>query len=475
MAEFELKMKENDRGQQFGLTVTAFLFPIWGIAVPSALVLFVVLLLRLPSNVPLWSALIIISCMALCTAIGAICTFLFEDDTIRVSKEGLSFPLKYFQSCRSRLQYGWSELASLHLKWKREADLSPEDTMMLAFKNGALVNLPLFRFTDADLEQFFIAFESCSTHCERDAELDDLEYALQQSNAKERQVSFTQIWEKSLARRFSGATFAPLEPGSTLGAGRYNILRQLGFGGFSAVYLARTRNGDNVVLKESVFGQSEQISDKATELFKRELEILGKLDHGNIAKVHDYFIENGRHYISMEYFAGTDLSKLISSEGAQAEACVINWAQQLADILLYLHSQSPPVVHRDISPDNLLLRADGSLALIDFGAAKEIAASFTGTIIGKQAYMAPEQLKGKPTEQSDIYAFGATMHFLLTGKHPVALEVSAPKNEKASVSANFNKLIMQCTQQDKDMRPSADDIVGLLHSYNSELEKGQKL
>jgi predicted Ser/Thr protein kinase len=473
VAEFELKMKENDWGQQFGLMLSAFLFPVWGVAVPSALVLFVILLLRLPSSVPLWSALIIMSCLALCTAIGAICTFICEDDTIRVSKEGLSFPLKYFPTCRSRLQYAWSELASLRLKWKRNADFCPDDKMMLAFKNGALVNLPFFKFTDADLEQFFIAFESCSNHCERDAELDDLEYALQQSNAKDRQASFTQIWEKSLARRFSGATFAPLEPGSTLGNGRFNILRQLGFGGFSAVYLARTSSGDNIVLKESVFG--EQIADKATELFKRELEILSKLDHSNIAKVQDYFIEAGRHYICMEYFAGTDLSKLISSQGAQEEERVINWAQQLAQLLLYLHSQSPQVVHRDISPDNLLLRADGSLALIDFGAAKEIAASYTGTIIGKQAYMAPEQLKGKPTEKSDIYAFGATMYFLLTGTHPRALEVSAPKNEKPSVSANFNALIMQCTQQDEVLRPNAQALVECLRSYKPELATEQQL
>jgi len=107
------------------------------------------------------------------------------------------------------------------------------------------------------------------------------------------------------------------------------------------------------------------------------------------------------------------------------------------------------VVHRDISPDNLLLVQTGSLALIDFGAAKEIAASFTGTIIGKQAYMAPEQLKGKPTEQSDIYAFGATMHFLLTGKHPWRLKFRHLKMRKLPSQQIFNKLIMQCTQQDK--------------------------
>ena len=141
-----------------------------------------------------------------------------------------------------------------------------------------------------------------------------------------------------------------------------------------------------MVLKESVFPQTDDIRSKAEELFKREAAILSKLDHESIARVSDYFIENGRHYLVMEYIEGTDLNRLMLNEGPQPAQRVMNWAAQLTHTLSYLHGLAPPVVHRDISPDNILLKKDGALALIDFGAAKEIAGSFTGTIIGRKAH-----------------------------------------------------------------------------------------
>jgi serine/threonine-protein kinase len=214
-----------------------------------------------------------------------------------------------------------------------------------------------------------------------------------------------------------------------------------------------------VVLKESVFPQDEQVLSKAEELFKREAEILSKLQHPNIAAVHDYFIENGRHYLSMEYIEGTDLNRIVLREGAQSPEKVQNWAVQLAGILEYLHGLSPPVVHRDISPENILLRADGSLALIDFGAAKEIASNFTGTIIGKQSYIAPEQFRGKPSAKSDVYALGATLYYLLCAEQPQSLAVSLPAEKRQGVPDELNDLVRRCTQLDERERPDAETII----------------
>ena len=99
----------------------------------------------------------------------------------------------------------------------------------------------------------------------------------------------------------------------------------------------------------------------------------------------------------------------------------------MANILQYLHSQVPPILHRDFTPDNLIIKDDGSLCLIDFGAANEYVGRVTGTMIGKQCYIAPEQLQGKASPASDIYAMGATLFFVLSGEDPLPLSASKPE------------------------------------------------
>lgn len=464
MAEFELRMKENNPAQAAGLLAMAVLFPLWGLAIPGGLILFIILLLSLPANVPIGLALAVVAGLALTSIICAVITFFLEDDQIRISKQGLSFPLSYFSCLKMKLQRSWDDLTDLKLKWQRESKFNEQDSMLLIFRGGGMARLPLHRFADSDLEQFFIAFESCASGCQRDADLDDLEYALQTRKTGSL-PSYTQLWERSLSNRFSGATFTPLEPGSKVH--QYHILRQLGFGGFAAVYLARSNNGNNVVLKESVFPQNDNTLSKAEELFRREAAILSRLSHPNIARVYDYFIENDRHYMCMDYIEGTDLNRLLLREGPLPVAKVLDHAINLAEILSYLHGLSPPVVHRDISPENLVIRSDGSLALIDFGAAKEIASSFTGTIIGKQAYIAPEQFRGKPGTASDIYAMGATLYFVLTGKSPEPLTSSSPLACQPEIPQELDKLIAACTQIDETIRPDANEVLAQLNRIKS--------
>ncbi len=111
---------------------------------------------------------------------------------------------------------------------------------------------------------------------------------------------------------------------------------------------------------------------------------------------------------------------------------------------MYLHSQNPPVIHRDLTPDNLVLRVDGQLVLIDFGAANAFVGTATGTMVGKQSYMPMEQLRGKSVPQSDIYSLGGTIYFLLTGRDPTPLEVSQVKSGTI-LPTSLNPLLAKCT------------------------------
>jgi len=445
----------------------ALLFPLWGVAAPLTLVLFIFILLKLPANIPIPYALslsvLMLLGIALCAAIAIIC----DDDTLRVNKDGIRFPVKFLSDLKGRNQRTWEELASLGLKWKRNDKFSADEHLDFIFQDGGVARLRLQQLNLTELEQFFIAFEACAYKCERDADLPDFERAVQNHKQGNR-ISYTELWEKSLANRFCGTNFVPLELNNRLQSGRYEILKQLAFGGFAAVYLARPEAGGFVVIKESNLQDSEEAQKKAGELFAREASILRSLVHPNIARVRDYFIENGRHYIVMEHVEGIDLGRLVLKEGPQPAQTVIEWMLQVASALKYMHEQEPPVVHRDLTADNLVLKPDGTLVVIDFGAANEIVGNFTRTIVGKQAFMAPEQFKGKPSTKSDVYSLGASAFFLLTGKEPEPLSPSRPSSIVVSVPEALDDLIAVCTAIDEKSRPDCASLIDHLSKLQSE-------
>jgi hypothetical protein len=469
LAEFELQMKYTTRPIQVGMRAIALLFPFWGVLLPVLLITFIVLLLRLPANIPLASSLFIIATMLSGIVLCSFLALYLEDDLIRVSKEGLAFPLRLLPGLKYRREFAWKDMTSIQLQWQRSASFSPEDTLTLFFANSGYARLFLNRLKLEQLEHFFIAFEACAFKCERDAELSDFEQAVQTKKLGS-PYSHTELWQKSLSERFTGATFVPLEPGANLQAGRLQIMRQLAFGGFSAIYLARNVEGKFVVLKESNFPASNDETDKASQLFEREASILSKIDHPKISRVIDYFIENSRHYLVMAHIEGIDLNRLTTQTSQHSEQSILNWALQLAEAISYLHSQTPPVVHRDIAPDNVILKPDGTLMLIDFGAAKEIVQECTGTVVGKQSFMAPEQFQGKPCLKSDVYSFGATLYFLLTGRNPEPLtqsfsdEIARKPNAEKQDLKNLRYLIFRATAFDADDRPEVREIVDSLRS-----------
>jgi len=274
-------------------------------------------------------------------------------------------------------------------------------------------------------------------------------------------LSYTSIWTDALESQFAATNFVPLKTTSKLQDGRYEVRMQLASGGLSAVYLAKLVPNSRVVLKESVLPSDtdDKTRAKAKELFEREGRLLSRLSHPQIAKVLDFFVEDGRDYIALEYIPGVSLRQFIKSDNFRDEKTIVAWAAQMADILLYLHELDPPIVHRDLTPDNLLARDDGKVALIDFGVSNEFISQATGTLVGKQAYISPEQFRGKAEPRSDVYSFGATLYFLLTGEDPEPLSVSRPKQVKPEISPYLDELVAQCTDMDVEKRPDARMIL----------------
>ena len=204
---------------------------------------------------------------------------------------------------------------------------------------------------------------------------------------------------------------------------RYKIVRPIGKGGMGAVYLAiDQRLGNTVALKESFF--DDEFLRKA---FEREARLLAGLRHTAMTRVSDHFTEGNGQFLVMEFIPGDDMAELLAQRGrAFTPAEVLAWADQLLDALDYLHTQEPPIIHRDIKPQNLKLTGRGQIILLDFGLAKGEAAGMTrvtsaASIFGYTATYAPlEQIQGAGTDpRSDLYSLAATLYHLLTNSGPV--------------------------------------------------------
>ncbi|MBX3076042.1 serine/threonine protein kinase [Candidatus Obscuribacterales bacterium] len=400
------------------------------------------------------------------------------DDQIWISKDGITFPLFMSPYLRFRRRRLWSEVERIELKKYDEKSDELYGDIVLEFTSGERVNLDMSGFVDVgvkgfekgELEKFLLA---CEVFAKRDAvamNIVELRDWVGNASRETGKLSYTEVWESELTNRFHATVFIPLEPDSTLQNGKLKVVRQLAFGGLAAVYLVQRDGRELLILKEAVVptNQDESMKSKALEMFEREARFLSLLEHPRIARVYDYFVEQNRHYLLLERITGRNLRQVVNSEGPQAEEIVLKWAEEIAEILVFLHRQQPPIVHRDLTPENLILADDGKIHLIDFGAANQFLGTVTGTVVGKQAFISPEQFRGKATPSSDIYSFGGTLYFLLTGKNPLAMSVMKPASINANVSESLDKLVSDCTAQEIDGRPtSAEDLLSRLQRISS--------
>lgn len=210
----------------------------------------------------------------------------------------------------------------------------------------------------------------------------------------------------------------------TLIQARYKIQRVLGRGGSGITYAAEDCfTGRIVALKElSLQGLSDW---KKLELFEREAQVLKGLQHPAIPNYLDYFqvdtLDNRYFYIAQELAEGDSLAALVAAGERFEEVEVRRIAHAILDILTYLHGLNPPIIHRDIKPQNIIRRGDGQIVLVDFGAVQRVyrdTMAFGSTVVGTYGYMAPEQFRGQAYPTTDLYGLGTTLLHLLTHQSP---------------------------------------------------------
>lgn len=239
--------------------------------------------------------------------------------------------------------------------------------------------------------------------------------------------------------------------------GKYKILHVIGQGGMSVVYLAIHEKVNKQWAIKEVFDAD-----------KKEIEMLKKLKHPHLPSVVDVIERGDALLIVMDYIEGQSLDEIVRESGAQPQHLVIPWAIQLCGVLAYLHTREPPIIYRDMKPANVMLKPDGNVMLIDFGAAREYKPwGHRDTVsLGTRGYAAPEQYDeaGQSDVRTDIYCFGVMLFQLLTGENPHGLRPVCQVNP--SLSSGLEAVIIRCTQFKKEDRyQSCEELLYALNHY----------
>lgn len=289
-------------------------------------------------------------------------------------------------------------------------------------------------------------------------------------------------------------------------AQRYRIIDTLGQGGIGITYLAEDLQNSQLSVAIKALSLRRMTEWKVLELFEREAKVLSQLNHSSIPRYLDYFeVEtpiDRQFYLVQELASGRSLSSLVENNWRPDELQLRRLAEQVLEILIYLHQLTPAVIHRDIKPQNLIMRSPqppmpwgakegcgdqkaplvkggcGDLFLVDFGAvqyAYRHTLTAGSTVVGTYGYMAPEQYRGQAYPATDLYGLGATLLFLLTHKSPADLPQRRLKidfREQVNTSAEFNDWLETMLEPvPEDRFPSAiaalaalrGDVLSLVH------------
>jgi DNA-binding response OmpR family regulator len=250
------------------------------------------------------------------------------------------------------------------------------------------------------------------------------------------------------------------------------VLRLIGEGGMSRVYLASREKDDEPLVVKIL--RSQVTDDKlALERFMEEYTLVERIRSRHVAKIYGHGVSEGHAYLVMEFFDGGDLNKRLGGKPAMP-ADALRIFRELMFALGDIHEFG--VLHRDLKPQNLMFRADGSLAIVDFGIAKHIDSvdrTGHGEILGTPRYMSPEQVRGMALDlRTDIYSAGVLLYQMLTGKHmfdaATAIEVAlqhlntTPPALPEALAA-YQRLIDKLVEKDRDARfRNADEVIGFL-------------
>jgi eukaryotic-like serine/threonine-protein kinase len=300
-------------------------------------------------------------------------------------------------------------------------------------------------------------------HCQKPAGEDHLSRTQYRCPTCGLEVAYTDTALNGTVRE----VFGYLKPAGEIIHDRYRVEKVLGKGGYGATYLV-----EDLRIK----GKRRALKEVPEALFDdQEVDLLGRLRHAAIPDIIDRFSYGGMVYLVLEFGGRRTLASHCQEVGGRLPlATALPWMRQLCEVLAHLHCQDPAIIHRDLKPENVLLDDDDHIMLIDFGIAKAAHATANTQSLARavtHGFSPPEQVLGTGTDaRSDIYSFGATFYYLLTGRVPAAAherlagrELQTPSTLVDGLSAELDRTLLACLSLNIDQRPgSARDLKSMI-------------
>jgi serine/threonine protein kinase len=302
------------------------------------------------------------------------------------------------------------------------------------------------------------------------------DYQRKQELTREKLITSIRSLTQSAAERTLSPELASRMEGHSLGSRisipGINVLHLIGEGGMARVYLA-SREGDDEPLVVKIL-RPEVMSDKnALARFLEEYSMVERIQSRHVARIYAHGTSEGHAYLVMEFFEGGDLNQRLAGKALRPEEAV-RLFRELMFALGDIHEKG--ILHRDLKPQNLMFRNDGSLAIVDFGIAKHVDAidrTSQGEILGTPRYMSPEQVQGRALDlRTDIYSAGVLLFQMLTGQHlfdgDTAVEVAlhhlnTPPPGLPEYLEPYQRLMDKLVEKDRDARfRNADEVIGFL-------------
>lgn len=394
--------------------------------------------------------------------------YLRRPNTLSITSSGLQLNMESLGLKHCITNINWHEIEAVNMSQQAGAGSAAEGNLEFVERSGKkhIVNL---KALDDSSQRWILAqaIEKYLPHVQIDARaMTTLKPPVESS--------FTEVWLAGLNSAPHSQSLVPLKAGDTVGSDsgrRYEIGAVHTIGGQSTVYTSNGIAGTrDLIIKETIipiFSENVKTHEHVHK-FKSEGEFLQSLEHDGLVKVIETFVDGSRGFIVMNRVNGETLQSIVSRSGALSSEKVLDFGRQMSEILKYLHSRQPAIIHRDFTPDNLMLDENGKLVLIDFGVAQNQSDHRTATVVGKHAYMPPEQFRGQASVRSDLYALGATLYYLLTGIEPTPLtklkvdttaDIAFATADEISIREKLADLIASLTDFDESNRPANADAV----------------
>jgi tRNA A-37 threonylcarbamoyl transferase component Bud32 len=374
-------------------------------------------------------------------------------NTIGISSEGI-IVYRYFAFLNSH--FPWEAITRIGIinDFPGVGRKKKEALIEINADNGKREKLSLKSIRS--IEERKLLVDAFKIYARRAVDVNDISRMVRATDVQD--IAFTQLWSQALRSTLPRSSSSVLPAETLLQDGRFLIEKQIGGGGQGAVYLAEMLDVADqrfkVALKEYVLPDQEHLFDRkrAIEQFEREVHLLARLKHRNLANLVDAFIEDHRAYLVLEYLDGMNLRETVKLSGNLSPETCYKISLDLCNVLDYLHSLSPTVVHLDVSPENVIITSDGVIKLIDFNTSSDGSGLRTKLIAGKQHYMSPEQYRNEASPQCDIYSLGCTIFFMLTGIEPEPLTVLHPTEVRATVPKILDEIVRDATSLSTETR-----------------------